>query len=69
MMSKKFKMYIGTLKLKPCYLFIVTASKLPKLEFRCTVLLVVAVVRKEKTNEKVRQNSNFGGLDAMTMNK
>ena len=57
------------LKLKLHYLFIITMSKLPNFEFWRTFSLVMSIVSKQKTNEKVCQNSIFGSLDAVMMNK
>ena len=65
-MTAKFSVF---LKLKITKLFIITASKLPKFEFWRTVSLVVATVSKQKTCEKVCQNSNFGSSDTVMMNK
>ena len=66
--DSKYVCYVY-LKLKLRYLFIITASKLPKFEFWRTFSLVMAIVSKQKTSEKVRKNSNFGSLDAVMMNK
>ena len=57
------------LKLKLHNLFIMTASKLPKFEFWRTFSLVFCLLTIAMTSEKVSQNSNFGSLDAVMMNK